>query len=108
MMSPSGRAFPKVQPRGGKIVEHEASHRRRSCNNWEGDGFAGPGTYAESQAGSPLLILELLASQSIPATASFVEANEDLLSLLLGLVAQVPGQRLHFRRDDRFWKVIAA
>ena len=38
---------------------------------------------------------------------SRVEANEDLLSLLLGFVAQVPGQRLHFRRDDRFWKVIA-
>ena len=39
---------------------------------------------------------------------SRVEANEDLLRLLLGFVAQVPGQRLHFRRDDRFWKVIAA
>src|SRR5580700_1994479 len=39
---------------------------------------------------------------------SRVEANEDLLRLLLGFVAQVPCQRLHFRRDDRFWKVIAA
>jgi hypothetical protein len=39
---------------------------------------------------------------------SRVEANEDLLRLLLGFVAQVPCQRLHFRRDEGFWKVIAA
>lgn len=38
---------------------------------------------------------------------SMVEANEDLLRLLLGFVAQVSCQRLYFRRDDRFWKVIA-
>jgi hypothetical protein len=39
---------------------------------------------------------------------SQVEANEDLLRLMVQFVAQVPCQRLHFRRDDSFWKVIAA
>jgi hypothetical protein len=39
---------------------------------------------------------------------SKVEANEDLLRLLLGFAGQVPCERLHFRRDDAFWKVIAA
>lgn len=37
-----------------------------------------------------------------------VEANQDLLRLLLQFAAQVPCYRLHFRRDDGFWKVVAA
>ena len=36
------------------------------------------------------------------------EANEMLLRLLLDMVTRVPSNRLHFRRDDGFWKVIAA
>ncbi len=39
---------------------------------------------------------------------SRLDANENLLRLLLGFVAQVPCYRLHFRRDEGFWKVIAA
>jgi hypothetical protein len=39
---------------------------------------------------------------------SRLDANENLLRLLLGFVTQVPCYRLHFRRDDGFWKVIAA
>jgi hypothetical protein len=39
---------------------------------------------------------------------SKLDANEELLRLLLGFVELVPCYRLHFRRDDAFWKVIAA
>jgi hypothetical protein len=39
---------------------------------------------------------------------SRLDANEDLLCLLLGFVVQVPCCRLYFRRDAEFWKVIAA
>jgi len=39
---------------------------------------------------------------------SKVESNEDLLRLLLGFVEQVPCHLLHFRRNDGFWKVVAA
>jgi len=37
-----------------------------------------------------------------------VEANQDMLRLMLEFVTQVPCYRLHFRRDDGFWKVVAA
>lgn len=37
-----------------------------------------------------------------------VEANRDLLRLLLQFTVQVPCYLLHFRRDDGFWKVVAA
>jgi hypothetical protein len=37
-----------------------------------------------------------------------VEANQDMLRLMLQFVTQVPCYRLHFRRDDGFWKVVAA
>jgi hypothetical protein len=37
-----------------------------------------------------------------------VEANKDLLRLLLQFAAQVPCYLLHFRRDAGFWKVVAA
>lgn len=37
-----------------------------------------------------------------------VDANEDLLRLLLQFAAQVPCYLLYFRRDDGFWKVVAA
>jgi len=40
--------------------------------------------------------------------SSKLDANEQLLRLLLGFVGQVPCHRLHFRCDDGFWKVIAA
>jgi hypothetical protein len=39
---------------------------------------------------------------------SKLDANEELLRLLLGFLELVPCYRLHFRRDDAFWKVIAA
>jgi hypothetical protein len=37
-----------------------------------------------------------------------VEANQDMLRLMLQFVTQVPCYRLHFRRDDGFWRVVAA
>ena len=37
-----------------------------------------------------------------------VEANQDMLRLMFEFVTQVPCYRLHFRRDDGFWKVVAA
>ena len=37
-----------------------------------------------------------------------VEANQDMLRLMLQFVTQVPCHRLHFRRNDGFWKVVAA
>ena len=37
-----------------------------------------------------------------------VEANRDLLRLLLQFAVQVPCYLLHFRRNDGFWKVVAA
>jgi hypothetical protein len=36
------------------------------------------------------------------------DANEALLRLMLEAVRQIPCHRLHFRRDDGFWQVIAA
>ena len=39
---------------------------------------------------------------------SEIGANEALLHTLLGLVEQVPCQRLHFRRSSEFWNVVAA
>ena len=37
-----------------------------------------------------------------------VEANQDMLRLMLQFVTQVPCYRLHFRRDYGFWNVVAA
>jgi energy-coupling factor transporter ATP-binding protein EcfA2 len=40
--------------------------------------------------------------------SSQVDANEELLHVLFGMVRQVPCHRLHFRRDKGFWEVITA
>jgi hypothetical protein len=60
--------------------------------------------------------VEMLATKEIirallPCVLFFtskLDANEELLRLLLRFVRQVSCYRLHFRRDNSFWKVIAA
>lgn len=52
------------------------------------DGFAGRGVYGENQPGSPLLALEILARQPIPAYASFVEQEQDNFENLEAVVGK--------------------
>jgi three-Cys-motif partner protein len=51
------------------------------------DGFAGPGTYADGEPGSPIQVLALLANQTLPASASFVEEDAELCATLGTTVA---------------------
>jgi three-Cys-motif partner protein len=54
------------------------------------DAFAGPGTYAEINAGSPLYALDLLSKQTKPYAASFVESDTDSYSKLERAVVTAP------------------
>lgn len=58
----------------------------------------------------PLTTKEILRAL-LPCVLFFTSkprANEELLRLLLEMVERIPRYRLHFRRDDGFWKVVAA
>ena len=72
------------------------------------------GIYALTQAAEdrldPMSTKEILRAL-LPCVLFFTqkpEANEMLLRLLLDMTTIVSCQRLHFRRSDAFWKVIAA
>jgi three-Cys-motif partner protein len=54
------------------------------------DAFAGPGAYAGSETGSPLAAIALLANQSKPASASFVESDRRLAESLRAALAASP------------------
>jgi three-Cys-motif partner protein len=54
------------------------------------DAFAGPGTYAGSETGSPLAAVALLANQSKPASASFVESDRKIAESLRAALAESP------------------
>ena len=57
------------------------------------DAFAGPGTYAETNAGSPLYALDLLSNQARPYAASFVESDAASCEKLERLVRAAPAGR---------------
>ena len=57
------------------------------------DAFAGPGTYAESNPGSPLYALDLLGKQAKPYAASFVESDAASYAELERVVRTAPASR---------------
>jgi three-Cys-motif partner protein len=57
------------------------------------DAFAGPGMYAETNAGSPLYALDLLSNQARPYAASFVESDAASCEKLEHLVPAAPAGR---------------
>jgi three-Cys-motif partner protein len=57
------------------------------------DAFAGPGTYAEINAGSPLYALDLLSKQSKPYAATFVESDATSFEKLNEVVGAAPAGR---------------
>jgi three-Cys-motif partner protein len=57
------------------------------------DAFAGPGTYAETKAGSPLYALDLLSKQGKPYAASFVESDAASYAKLEGVVRSAVSSR---------------
>jgi hypothetical protein len=71
------------------------------------------GIYALEQAPEdrvePLAAKEILRAL-LPCVLFFTsnpEANRALLHMLLGMAQQIPCHRLHFRRNNEFWKVVA-
>ena len=71
------------------------------------------GIFALAQASEdriePLAPKEILRAL-LPCVLFFTsnpEANRALLHMLLGIAQQIPCHRLHFRRNEEFWKVVA-
>lgn len=68
------------------------------------DGFAGGGLYENRYRGSPLIALELLATQSMPCSASFIEEDPQLFPKLEQAISQHPSVTGHKLFDEPFIK----
>ena len=113
----------------GTVLTDEISLLRYSDGRWQAHGtpfwgefraaginrlFPVAGLHLLHQANDdraePLSVKEALRAL-LPCVLFFTtekRAHETLLATLMGLIQEVPCDRLHFRRSAEFWKVIAA